>query len=516
MEHDQETQGAGLSAPFDPRQELLRERPPIQPSEWLAPVGEEEAVPSPSHADPARDDAFAEPDPESMSDGPEVPPSSTVAVDAVTGASPVRLPAPRRTGTGRRRLAPPAEVASGPTQLKAEQKLLVLDTWRRSGLPAGDFAPLVGVSKHTLYAWKARFEAEGPAGLMDRPRGTVTGSRLPEVVRRAIVMMKETNPDWGVERISDMLARGPGMGASPHAVARVLKEWGCEVVEEPTRRHRDTVRRFERALPNQLWQTDLFTFMLKRQNQRVYLVAFLDDHSRFVVSYALHASQSTPLVLEAFRAGIASYGTPAEVLTDNGSQYVTWRGKSAFAQECEKRGIRQIVASPRRPQTLGKTERFWGTLWRDFLSTAVFADLGDARVRLGHFIDFYNFQRPHQGIGGLTPADRFFGAAQAMLTTLKARVAANALKLAREGTPAAPFYLAGNVNGQAVSVHAAGDRLLMKAGAAAPVEVTLAAPVAPSGVPASPWTGAEDPLPAPGTSPLDDLGPAGRVPGAGS
>jgi hypothetical protein len=36
-------------------------------------------------------------------------------------------------------------------------------------------------------------------------------------------------------------------------------------------------------LPNQLWQTDLFTFMLKRQNRRAFLVAFMDDHSRFIV-----------------------------------------------------------------------------------------------------------------------------------------------------------------------------------------------------------------------------------------
>src|SRR5687767_11445003 len=35
-----------------------------------------------------------------------------------------------------------------------QERLLLLDTWRRSGLPAGDFASLVGVSKHTLYAWK--------------------------------------------------------------------------------------------------------------------------------------------------------------------------------------------------------------------------------------------------------------------------------------------------------------------------------------------------------------------------
>src|SRR5207245_10917881 len=110
--------------------------------------------------------------------------------------------------------------------------------------------------------------------------------------------------------------------------------------------------------------TELFTFVPKRQNRRVSLVAFLDDHSRFVVGYGLHASQSTALVLEVLRAALASYSAPAEILTDNGTQYVTWRGKSAFSKELEKRGIRQLVARPRRPQTWGKIERFWGTLWR--------------------------------------------------------------------------------------------------------------------------------------------------------
>lgn len=73
-------------------------------------------------------------------------------------------------------------------------------------------------------------------------------------------------------------------------MARVLHEAGYEAVEEPTRPHPDHVRRFERAKPNQLWQTDLFTFALKRQNRRVYLAAFLDDHRRFLVAYGVHAS----------------------------------------------------------------------------------------------------------------------------------------------------------------------------------------------------------------------------------
>ena len=88
--------------------------------------------------------------------------------------------------------------------LTGEQRLRILDTWQRSGLPAADFATLVGVSKHTLYTWKKRFEESGPAGLMDRPRRGVKGSRLPEITKRAILMIKDANPAYGCQRISDI------------------------------------------------------------------------------------------------------------------------------------------------------------------------------------------------------------------------------------------------------------------------------------------------------------------------
>jgi transposase InsO family protein len=371
------------------------------------------------------------------------------------------------------RLAKPSE---RPPTITPQQRLLLLDTWRRSGLPAGDFADLVGINKHTLMAWQRRFEAQGPAGLMDKPKGAPAGSKLPDLTKRTILMLKSANPDWGCQRISDMLVRGPALPASPSAVARVLHEAGYVLEEAPTRPHPDHVRSFERAAPNQLWQTDLFTFMLKRQNRRVYLVAFLDDHSRYVVGFGLHASASTALVIEVLRAAITNFGPPEEVLTDNGPQYVTWRGKSAFSKELEARGVKQIVAKPRRPQTLGKIERFWGTLWRECLQAAVFVDLGEARQRIALFMDHYNFQRPHNGIDGLAPAERFFGAADEVKAALKARVAANALELARHGVPKEPFYLTGQVGGRPFSVHAEGERVIMT-GVDGRKEVDLTPPV---------------------------------------
>jgi hypothetical protein len=229
----------------------------------------------------------------------------------------------------------------------------------------------------------------------------------------------------------------------------------------------------------------------------------------------LHASQSSALVLEVLRAALTSYGTPEEILTDNGSQYVTWRGKSVFSRELDKRGIKQIVAAPRRPQTLGKIERFWGTLWRECVESAVFIDLGDAQRRIGLFIDYYNFQRVHRGCEGLVPADRYFGAASEVRKTLQARVDANALELARNGVPKQPFYLTGQVGGKPFSVHAEGERVIMTgaAGSRQEVELTpppvaeettaLPEPVCPAGWVTGMASEEQEESQAPGSSPLD-------------
>ena len=130
------------------------------------------------------------------------------------------------------------------------------------------------------------------------------------VTKRAILMMKQDNPDWGCERISALLLRGPALPASPQAVAHVLHEAGYETEEVPTHPHAPPIHHFERARPNQLWQTDLFTFVLKRQNRRVYLVAFMDDHSRFLVGYGLHASQSRGPVLDDLVERLKKGGVP--------------------------------------------------------------------------------------------------------------------------------------------------------------------------------------------------------------
>ena len=194
---------------------------------------------------------------------PQPPPADPAPDGPGAEAAAGPAPAPRLAGRGRhgKRLVP--EPAEQRPPLTPQQRLLILDAWARSGLPAADFAPLVGVSKHTLYLWKKRFDAHGPAGLTDQPRGAPGGSKLPELTRRTILLMKQSHPDWGCQKISDLLLRGPALPASPAAVARALRDAGYALEGHADHASHDPpVHRFERAAANQLWQTDLFTFML--------------------------------------------------------------------------------------------------------------------------------------------------------------------------------------------------------------------------------------------------------------
>jgi transposase InsO family protein len=401
--------------------------------------------------------------------------------EAATEEEPSEPVAPRRLLAGRRKgsvykRAPEPEPQVAGQALSGGQRLLILDAWRRSELTAGEFGKIAGVSSHTLYAWRRRFEALGPAGLDEKKRGAPSGSRVPEATRRAILMMKEEHEEWGCDRIHDMLMRSDGFMASAGAVAKVLREAGYESGASASEPHPDKPREFERAKPNQLWQSDLFTFLLKREGRRLYLVGFMDDHSRFLVGAGVFASSSGAVVREVFEAAIANFGAPEEVLTDQGPQYHTWRGTSEFGKLCAKRGIRQIVARARHPQTLGKIERFWGTLWRECVEQAVFQSLDDARRRIGLFIDHYNFQRTHQGLEGLVPADRYFQAAPQVLETLKKRVEANALDIAQHGTPRQSVYLTGRVGEAGITLHGEGGKLVLQTTEGGRQEVDLTAP----------------------------------------
>ena len=244
-----------------------------------------------------------------------------------------------------------------------------------------DAAVAFGVSTAVVQKFMALFQSGGMDALQPKHHdgGAATKRkkrRAAKPVERAVVATREANPEWGARRIRDVLARFAGLGVSETTVRRILHEAGLVTETEIEAPREKPPRRFERAAPNQLWQSDLFTFELRR-HQRVYLVGFMDDYSRYVVSWAMAHHQKASLVIEALERGIAEYGQPQEVLTDQGRQYAAWRGETEFQELLRRYGIAHSKSRPQHPETLGKIERFWKTLWEEFLRKTVFADFGE-------------------------------------------------------------------------------------------------------------------------------------------
>jgi transposase InsO family protein len=366
------------------------------------------------------------------------------------------LPNPRNTGGRSRQYTP-------------EERRQAVEAFFKSGMRRVAFARTWGVTPKTLQRWLAVWEKEGPKALetkpRGRPKGSGAGSQLPQAVQAEIVRTKRRFPTFGLRKVRDYLRRFRGVKVSSNSVGKVLREADVEKGQPPKKRpkrKKQPPRRFERSRPGELWQSDITSFVLRRHGRRVYLTAFLDDYSRYIVSWALELHQRSELVIGALLEGIARYGKPREVLTDQGRQYHVWRGKSKFERLLEREGISPVLSRTHHPQTLGKTERFWETVNSEFWVRAKPEELSDARERLGHFIAHYNFFRPHQGIDGLVPADRFFGAQDVLRKSLEERLGANELALALKETPRRAVYLCGQVGEQAVSLHGERGRLVFQ------------------------------------------------------
>ena len=175
----------------------------------------------------------------------------------------------------------------------------------------------------------------------------------------------------------------------------------------------------------------------------------------------IYRSQTAANLLEVYRRAIGEYGVPKEILTDNGRQYTNWRGTTKFEKALKQDRIKHIKSRPHHPMTLGKIERFWKTILNEFLFRVQFESFENARERLALWIKYYNYKRPHQGIGSVCPADRFFEVQNELKHTLEKRVQENILELALRGKPQKPFYMVGRMGGQNVAIRAEKGKIKM-------------------------------------------------------
>jgi len=271
-----------------------------------------------------------------------------------------------------------------------------------------------GTSRKTFYKWVGRYCEHGLEGLEDRStRPNASPGQICVEIEDEIVRLRkelaEVGLDHGATTIQWHLGRGrkfPCRVPSVAGVHRVLVRRGL-VVAQPHKRPKGSWKRFEAAAPNERWQIDAMDWTIAVGVVRVFNI--VDDHARVAIRSRAVPEATTEAAWVTFTQGVASWGPPAGVLSDNG---LCFSGKLRgfevlFETNLRNAGIGPVTGRPYHPQTTGKVERFQQTLKKWLRRQRLAADLAELQAQLDEFCFVYNHQRPHQGIGRAIPIDRW-------------------------------------------------------------------------------------------------------------
>ncbi len=164
-------------------------------------------------------------------------------------------------------------------------------------------------------------------------------------------------------------------------------------------------RKFEAELPNDLWQSDVMhgpKVEVNGRQQKTYLIAIIDDHSRLIVYARFYLSENVAAYLDALEKGLLQRGLPRKLYVDNGSAF---RSKH-LEYVCASLSIALIHAKPYQPQGKGKIERWFKTVRIRFLPHCRASSLADMNTALKTWL-IEDYQQKVHSATGQTPFDRF-------------------------------------------------------------------------------------------------------------
>ena len=136
----------------------------------------------------------------------------------------------------------------------------------------------------------------------------------------------------------------------------------------------------------------------------------LDDHARYLLCALACRSPSAGGGVGVLQPGGGSLRPSAAAALRHTHACFTGRRHGVtvpFEPRLAKAGVQHLTSAPAHPQTLGKLERLHRTLKEWLAEQQVPVDLTELQTLLDTFKHHYNHERPHQGIGDHTPAERY-------------------------------------------------------------------------------------------------------------
>jgi putative transposase len=212
-------------------------------------------------------------------------------------------------------------------------------------------------------------------------------------------------PFYGSRRITVQLGRD-GFRINRKAVQRHLREMGLEAIYPgPNLSKRNLankvfpylLRGVEASYPNHIWGIDITYLRLSKS--WLYLVAIIDWHSRYVLSWEISPTLEQPFVTAAVARALQA-AQPHIFNSDQGSHFTS----PQYTELVLAAGSKVSMDGKGRALDNIFTERLWRTIKWENIYLADYQNLSEAQLGLRAYLDFYNNTRPHQALSYRTPA----------------------------------------------------------------------------------------------------------------
>jgi transposase InsO family protein len=268
------------------------------------------------------------------------------------------------------------------------------------GRSLSDLSREFEIPREVLSRWWSRYQQDGLAGLAPRSRRPQRSATTPKRVVRRILRLRARR--LGPARIAVLV------GVSAKTVHRVLVRHGQSRLPRPRRR---PAKRYEKSRPGELLHVDIKVLPSLRNARYDYEFAAVDDFSREAV-VALTTEQTSAAATGFLERVVAAMPYRIEaVLTDNAMAFTMRYAHHAdrltrFQQACLSFGIVHHLLRPRRPQSNGKVERFFRTIDDECLALQRRWTFRHQERAIDRFVWFYNHERPHLSLNGMTPVER--------------------------------------------------------------------------------------------------------------
>lgn len=297
-------------------------------------------------------------------------------------------------------------------ELPMDQKTQFVSEYLRDSLSFTELCQRYHISRKTGYKWIARYEAQGPAGLVDRSRRPHSSpDQTPERLRLVIIEARHRHPSWGAKKLLKLLRRKDPQQPWPSrwTVCEILRREG--LVRHKTQRRKTGHPGKPTTIvtaPNELWCVDFKGQFKTRDGRYCYPLTVTDRYSRYLLGCQGLLSTNTAGAKEVFLHLFKKYGLPAAIRSDNGVPFAS----TALARLSElsvwwiRLGIRPELIQPGKPQQNGQHERMHRTLKAETTRPPA-ANLQKQQGLFNGFIREYNEVRPHEGIRLETPASMY-------------------------------------------------------------------------------------------------------------